>query len=46
METIILVIATGVVGTIAYLWWLKNDQKEKMSENEITSPLIFFLSKL
>jgi uncharacterized membrane protein len=35
METLILFIATGVVGAIAYVWWLKNDKKEKMSERKI-----------
>jgi hypothetical protein len=37
MEAIILFIATGVVGAIAYLWWLKNDKKEKMSEKHHSS---------
>lgn len=32
METVILFIATGVVGVIVFLWWNHQNKKEKMTE--------------
>jgi len=32
MEAIILFLATGLIGTIAFLWWLYDDKKQKSSQ--------------